>query len=199
MPAFDPVRDAVQNSPISPSQPLLTANPRIESISSAPHQNRRATDLSVLLNSNSREPSVSPPPRTSTLSHLLHSDTEHNVLDRSSLSASPEHPSQPSSSFGGAHLPSSHSSSNNSSLTPMFPPTISKIPYNPIRITPADTVLIPMSPDEMERYKNYRGTATQILSKRKREPSRDEFGEQPVKKLHGDVGVVVGHCELAES
>jgi mRNA (guanine-N7-)-methyltransferase len=59
-----------------------------------------------------------------------------------------------------------------------------------------------MSSEEMELYKNYRGTGTRILAKRKRddlEDDDDEFELHPAKRLAGDVGVVVGHCELVES
>jgi mRNA (guanine-N7-)-methyltransferase len=64
--------------------------------------------------------------------------------------------------------------------------------------------MVPMSSDEMQRYKSFRGVGSQILSKRKRgrsiEPADDpEMKPSPAKKLGGDVEVVVGHCELAES
>jgi mRNA (guanine-N7-)-methyltransferase len=273
MPAFDPVRDAVLNSPISPSQALKSPGyPRLDisaslptnftatsSPLSSPSVGRRATDLSVLLNSHSQEPTIRTPPptRSSTLSHLLHSDnlddrlqgaqplrrpskqrsdvTEDPVfhsgrtspqpssISRKSLSnqvqqlfhqsvAGPSSYVQPaevpavlSPVFSSASRPSSSSSnpSTQFNATPRTtsspvmppPPSSSSIPYNPRkRITPAGSVLIPMSPAEMEMYKNYCGTGTQRLTKRKRARSTEPNEEQPpAKKLAGDVGVVVDH------
>ncbi|KAJ8517555.1 hypothetical protein ONZ45_g5279 [Pleurotus djamor] len=56
MPAFDPVRDAVLNSPVTPSTSLPFVPP--SSSSSSPSLPRRATDLSVLLNSDSHQPTI---------------------------------------------------------------------------------------------------------------------------------------------
>ncbi|KAI0781330.1 mRNA capping enzyme-domain-containing protein [Trametes elegans] len=87
----------------------------------------------------------------------------------------------------------------------------SAIPYAPRRTTPATSVLIPLSPAEMDRYRNYTGgVGTTILRKQKRienllgdgPPKRerddddDEDGskEGPRKKRRtGDVAVVVEH------
>ncbi len=91
MPAFDPVRDAVLNSPVTQTKPLrleLPSNSYSSSSSSGPESNpvapspftRRATDLSVLLNDDPPpEPTQSlftpTTPRTpSSFAHLLHSD-----------------------------------------------------------------------------------------------------------------------------
>ncbi|EIW60733.1 mRNA (guanine-N7)-methyltransferase [Trametes versicolor FP-101664 SS1] len=97
---------------------------------------------------------------------------------------------------------------------PMPPPPSSMkrsaIPYAPRRITPATSVLIPLSPAEMERYRNYTGgVGTMILRKQKRVENllgddppavkrfREEDGsseESPRKKQRsGDVAAVVEH------
>ncbi|KAI0340166.1 hypothetical protein BDW22DRAFT_1304068, partial [Trametopsis cervina] len=97
MPAFDPVRDAVLNSPVTQTKPLpfrldlpsnSFANPQpgssgSESNISAPSPiTRRATDLAVLLNDGPPpEPSQSlftpTTPRTpSSFAHLLHPDEQ---------------------------------------------------------------------------------------------------------------------------
>ncbi|KAF8638517.1 hypothetical protein AX16_010499 [Volvariella volvacea WC 439] len=102
MPAFDPVRDAVLNSPTAqapnlPSalhgrlQPTLpSSSPHLPhnhtaSPSASPTVSRRATDLAVLLNSEYTEPAVRTPPpaRSSTLSRILHSDTTEDKLTTS--------------------------------------------------------------------------------------------------------------------
>ncbi|KAJ7470559.1 mRNA capping enzyme-domain-containing protein [Mycena latifolia] len=65
---FDPVRDAVLNSPQTPSQPLALSHPSTPTLS-APM--RRPTDLAALLNAD--------PPRTSTLAHLLRTDNDDRL------------------------------------------------------------------------------------------------------------------------
>lgn len=58
------------------------------------------------------------------------------------------------------------------------------------------SVLVPMTPREMEMYKNYRGVGSQrLLGKRKRERSSEaeEVIGQPAKRHAGDVELVVGH------
>ncbi|KAH7916010.1 guanine-N(7)-methyltransferase domain-containing protein [Hygrophoropsis aurantiaca] len=81
----------------------------------------------------------------------------------------------------------------------MPPPSstrVSSVPYDPRRRTPASSVLIPMSPQEIEMYKNYRGIGTQLLTskrKRQRSPDAEEANQQPIKKHIGDVGRVVEH------
>ena len=88
--------------------------------------------------------------------------------------------------------------------------TRSTIPYAPkFRRTPASSVLIPLSPAEMERYRNFPGgVGTMLLRKRKREDAgvkRDasvkleEDGDEDKRKRRktGDVAVVVKHCESA--
>jgi mRNA (guanine-N7-)-methyltransferase len=184
MPPFDPVRDAVLNSPISPSQqPVAVDHPR------------RATDLAALLNDD-------PPPPTSTSARssvhfLLRSDSDQST-NKLGLSHSPPISTVPPQ-HGPPSRPSSPASSSTSLLTPttsspfMPQPSLSTIPYNPRRITPAGSVLIPLSQAEIEMYRNYRGIGTQKLSKRKR--TTDEPDPQPVKKLTGDAGVVVEHCQ----
>jgi len=127
MPAFDPVRDAVLNSPIEHTHgPLFP---------------RRATDLAVLLNA----------------------DDPQLTVDDPQLTASVPRP----------------------------------IPYNPrTRITPPASVLQPLTPAEIQTFKNYRGKGAARLLKRKRASSNEP--ESPPSKRHaGDVGVVVDHCSYA--
>lgn len=53
-----------------------------------------------------------------------------------------------------------------------------------------------MTPHEMEMYRHYRGTGTQILlSKRKRERSGSPDSIPHVKRHAGDVGKVINHCQ----
>ncbi|KAF9815455.1 hypothetical protein IEO21_04626 [Rhodonia placenta] len=69
----------------------------------------------------------------------------------------------------------------------------STTPYAPKnRRTPAHSVLTPLSPAEMERYRNYPGgVGTMLLRKRKRER---EMQRRPKRERKvGDVGLVVEH------
>ncbi|OBZ75503.1 mRNA cap guanine-N7 methyltransferase [Grifola frondosa] len=82
----------------------------------------------------------------------------------------------------------------------------STIPYAPTRrITPATSVLVPLSPAEMERYRNYPGGIGSMMLRRKRkredelsgkrvldEGEEDEESARKKRKL-GDVGIVVEH------
>lgn len=79
-------------------------------------------------------------------------------------------------------------------------------PYAPRRITPATSVLVPLSPAEIERYKNWKGSpGTAILRKKTwgsagddfKRPREDEVAEDDdrrKKRRGGDVGIVVEHC-----
>jgi len=162
MPAFDPVRDAVLNSPV-------IASPSLQ---------RRATDLAVLLNDNHDSPA-------STSYDNQHNDKLVDVspLRRHSLfGESPISESKPLPSPLPPSMPSMP-----------LPPRPSSLPYNPLkRITPPASVLIPLSPEETRMYKNYRGIGTTKLSKRKHSPT-PESNLPPIKRLAGDVGVVVQH------
>jgi mRNA (guanine-N7-)-methyltransferase len=224
MPAFDPVRDAVLNSPVTHS-PKTTLSPPLAS----PSLGRRATDLSVLLNSHPQEPSLHTPPlRSSTLSHLLHSDhdekldasqplTRYTVDSQSTLRStkrmftsspsptrdSPISRSRPSSSSSSVSASFPSRPRSNTSMLPPPPPPPSTIPYNPkVRMTPPTSIMIPMTPAEVEMYKDYRYRgrgATQITlglkRKRSEEPPEFSVDQPPTKKLAGDVGVVVQHCQ----
>ncbi|KAJ7172680.1 mRNA capping enzyme-domain-containing protein [Mycena filopes] len=165
MPAFDPVRDAVLNSPLTPSQPLaFLSSPRTPSSAQShpptpqtpsralPAPTRRPTDLAALLNAD--------PPRTSTIAHLLRTDGDDRLA-----------------------------------AAPTIRKTVLK--YSPRnRITPPDTILRPMSQAEMEMYRSYQGKGAARLGKRKRSPQPEpepDLEQPPVKKLAGDVGVVVDH------
>lgn len=245
MPAFDPVRDAVLNSPIgqtAPMLPLPSPSSTLSSPMASPSLGRRATDLSVLLNSHSQEPSLRTPPplRSSTLSHLLHSDDYFNEdkldtsqpltrsrvesipVSRKSKSMFSSSPSPTRESPVSRSRPSSSSSSVSMSFPNQFnnpvarlvhsnpmppppppPPQPATIPYNPkVRITPPTSVLIPLSPAELEAYKDYRyqgrGSAQLAnVGKRKRStsPRGGDSDQPPAKRLHGDVGVVMEHCK----
>ncbi|PCH38474.1 guanine-N(7)-methyltransferase [Wolfiporia cocos MD-104 SS10] len=83
--------------------------------------------------------------------------------------------------------------------------TRSKIPYAPVhRRTPASSVLIPLSPAEMDRYRNFPGgVGSMILRKRKREDGDgatlgkrardDEEADDRKRRRMNDVGLVVEH------
>ena len=95
---------------------------------------------------------------------------------------------------------------------PPSQPRRSAIPYAPRRVTPAHSVLVPLSPAEMERYRNYSGgVGAMVLRKQKRvenllggDVPRAEKRERPdaaldeenprKKRRSGDVAVVVQHC-----
>ena len=135
MPAFDPVRDAVLNSPV---------------------ESRRPTSLSALLNP----------------------QTDFNY-------------DSPRPSSSGSHPTAS----------PMAAP--STIPYNPTkRVTKPESVLIPLTPAEIEHYKNFRGEGVaRLTAKRKRAASDepDPVDSRPSKRHTSDVGVVVEHCTISIS
>ncbi|KZT74131.1 hypothetical protein DAEQUDRAFT_702380 [Daedalea quercina L-15889] len=89
---------------------------------------------------------------------------------------------------------------------PPFPIKRSSVPYAPkFRRTPASSVLVPLSPAEMERYRNFPGgVGTMLLRKRKREdgdlkrdrsvkPEEDDDEERRKRRRTGDVAVVVEH------
>jgi mRNA (guanine-N7-)-methyltransferase len=226
MPAFDPVRDAVLNSPVSTHPPLPSPfTPTTASSSSpfpSPSLSRRATDLSVLLN-NDQSSDQSPksasyidqdrlghsaPFRRSSLPQTPSKD----VIDISSPSIQPPKPApihSPSRSPAvstATSRPSSSSSSNHNphflqtprtTVSPTMPPPplpSSTIPYNPTRKTPAKSVLVPLSQEEIIRYKSYRGAGTLRLTKRKRTFSTEAENQPPAKRFAGDVGVIQDHC-----
>lgn len=174
MPAFDPVRDAVLNSPI-------------DSPSRSPSLGRRATDLSVLLNDDDddihhRLPFHRP---TSSIHALLADDTLSTTtsLRRASTStiSTPE-----------LERPGSSRSLNQLVAKPL------PLAYNPKRRTAPDMVLIPLSQDEIQKYRNYCGQGVKRLTtKRKRSLSdeRDPADTRMSKRHAGDVGVVVQHCQ----
>ncbi|KAH9932160.1 guanine-N(7)-methyltransferase [Amylocystis lapponica] len=72
-------------------------------------------------------------------------------------------------------------------------PSSSKLPYAPRRRTPAGSVLVPLSPAEVARYRTFRGSpGTAILRKRKRD-NEDRQGRRAKRRRTGDVGLVVEH------
>ncbi|CAL1703804.1 unnamed protein product [Somion occarium] len=244
MPAFDPVRDAVLNSPVTPNPPLPSrirlelpvANPITNpsptssdsARSTASPLTRRATDLSMLLNSDPPQdtPLFTPttPRGPTNFSHILHPDSSPDEklgssqpLRRKPFSSSdtsyfPEPPAEQSRPSTATSTTPSTSSPPITKRVPlplppkpvaMPPPPVpprSTIPYAPRkRITPATSVLVPLTSSEMDWYRNYPGgIGTQILrssTKRKRLEEADEEGLPPHKRSR-DVGLVVSHYNL---
>ncbi|KIY67719.1 guanine-N(7)-methyltransferase [Cylindrobasidium torrendii FP15055 ss-10] len=80
-------------------------------------------------------------------------------------------------------------------MAPPPPPPPKTLPYNPKkRLTPATTVLKPLSQAEIAMYKTWVGTGTMKLQKRKREASPDTESAPPAKKrLTRDAVAVVDH------
>ncbi|KAG6821167.1 hypothetical protein H0H93_005387 [Arthromyces matolae] len=214
MPAFDPVRDAVLNSPVvnGPMLPFGPPLPSPTSTQSSPMASpslsgRRATGLMDLLNpADVHEPQLRTPPpmRSSTLSHILHADSE-NKLDtsqpltrsatislpatskKSVLTSSPS-PSIERDSPVSRSRPSSSSSSISASFSSqatilhrsqpsMPPPAVPSIPYNPrVRITPPTSVMIPLSAAEWETHRNnrYRGHGATQILQAKKRKRSEE-------------------------
>ncbi|KAL1755332.1 mRNA capping enzyme-domain-containing protein [Schizophyllum commune] len=255
MPAFDPVRDAL-NSPLSPSHPPPSPFTRPQE---APHYSssplaspsigKRATDLSVLLNDDPPPLTRTPSSRSASLAHLVHQTEPEDKLaysdplrrgqssrdddgyfahrpssssSRTSLSStglftpspaahsngrpapqpvapeSPERTSRPSSSSSTLNGPrtATRPTSSHGAMAPPPPPPPPRTAYQPKkRLTPAGSVMIPLSKAEMEQFQHFRGKGSVTLSKRKRSPSRepDEDRPPPNKKLIGDTGVVAAH------
>ncbi|KAI0035963.1 mRNA capping enzyme-domain-containing protein [Vararia minispora EC-137] len=167
MPAFDPVRDAVLNSPVSGGLSSADAG--------GP---RRATDLSVLLNTS---PTISPPPGPS--SARTNSPRQRHppaLPSRAASLANILHPTPPT-------------------RPPSPPPDQRKqstLAYNPRRRTPANSVLVPLSPDEIAMYRTQLGQGTMRLAKRKRpldELEIDLEDDGPRVKRSRDAGLVVEH------
>ena len=174
MPAFDPVRDAVLNSPV-------------DSPTRSPSLGRRPTDLSVLLNNGDHPPLHRPP---SSIHSLLAPDD--------TLATAP--PFRRASSSTTLSTPEQRptSSSTATSMTHILPSKSLPLPYNPNRRTAPDLVLVPLSSEEMRLYKNFRGQgAKRLVAKRKRASSDepDPADTRTSKRHTGDVGVVVNHCQ----
>ncbi|KAF9227991.1 hypothetical protein BS17DRAFT_747026 [Gyrodon lividus] len=107
--------------------------------------------------------------------------------------------SRPSSASSDLFISSALIVTPRTTTTPVMPPApVSTIPYNPRnRRTPAGSVLVPMAPQEIEMYRNYRGVGTQLLIlKRKRERSKSPDNIPPAKRHAGDVGKVVEHYNM---
>lgn len=118
------------------------------------------------------------------------------VLPASPLTSSPI---GASSRLSSSDTPTFAAYTSPITMPPPPPPPLllSTVPYNPRnRKTPAGSVRIPMTPQEMESYRHYRGVGTQLLlSRRKRDRSRSPDNIPPGKRHAGDVGKVVDHCE----
>lgn len=231
MPPFDPVRDAINSpvtafqSPISRTDLSLLSSP-LASLT----MSRRATDLSVLLNTEDAEGGQSGGSRPSSSSkrsnwtEILHSEKldssrpfqrsaqQRNVeIETGSpysqkwsspstsvkalpatLTASPSATSRPSSSSSSSNLQPQSTWTPRTTVSPTASP--STLPYNPTkRKTPAGSVLIPLTKEEIEQFKAYRGQGTAHLTKRKRAASTDGDDHRPTKRLASDVAVVVDH------
>ncbi|KAJ4488177.1 mRNA capping enzyme-domain-containing protein [Lentinula aciculospora] len=169
---FDPVRDAVLNSPAT------------EGLPTSPSVARRATHLSVLLNSDS-----DPLPRpSSSLSQNINFEPTDKLVFSEPLKRASDNPV---------------SLSKSRTSTSFFPPASTVSPamrplpllYNPThRITPPGSLSTPMSKAEMEMYKSYVGKGTARLAKRKRLRDDLDTADEPlVKKLAGNSGAVVEH------
>ncbi|KAF8969808.1 mRNA capping enzyme-domain-containing protein [Flammula alnicola] len=175
MPAFDPVRDAVLNSPVDSPLQLFQRTPQ------SPTVHRRATHLSVLLNDDDDHPAHRP----SNIHSLLSTQTDDTLASvepirrRHSIVESP----RPSSSSADSLPP-------RSTASPAMPPPNS-IPYNPKkRISKPDSVLIPLSQSEIEMYRNYRGEGVARLTGKRKRAASDEpelIDARPGKRHAGDV------------
>lgn len=192
MPAFDPVRDAIRNTPDQPQQ-FIQRSPQ------SPTMQRRATHLSSLLNDSDQ-----PAHRQSSIHSLLSShpdDTLASVepIRRASMDLNYVSPS----STRKSDLVESPRPSSSGSLPPRSTasPAVAApitLPYAPKRITKPASVMIPLSKAEIEQFRNYRGEGVALLTgKRKRAASQEpELVDIPAPKRHaGDVGVVVEHCQ----
>nr|VWP00393.1 Serine/threonine-protein phosphatase 2B catalytic subunit A1 (EC (Calcineurin A1) [Ganoderma boninense] len=168
------------------------------------------------ISASSTPPLATPPPSQSAPSAVQPPPKPSPPQQRKSIGngAPPKQPAPapaPSLPPPSSSLPRPSSSLPPKPMPPPSPPPSqprrSAIPYAPRRITPAGSVLVPLSPAEMERYRNYTGGAgTMILRKQKRvenllgdglgkrERSPEAPEENPRKKRRsGDVAVVVEH------
>ncbi|TFL06057.1 mRNA capping enzyme-domain-containing protein [Pterulicium gracile] len=207
-PAFDPVRDAVRNSPVTPSADVASYNP-YESHSTtsspttpvmlSPSLGRRSTHISALLNDDS--PPNNQQQSATSLSRLLHPSqgptrpqsgmNAHESIDLTFDDSEAPTPVATSPTPAQSRQTASHSRQN-----PVPPPTkTSRTPYNPRkRLTAPGSVLKPMTPEEMQMYKSYVGVGAARLRKRKREPSLEveELDDRPSKRPK-DVQAVISH------
>jgi mRNA (guanine-N7-)-methyltransferase len=212
MPAFDPVRDAVRNSPVTPSADFSSYNPydSQQSPSSpstpallSPSLGRRATRISALLNDDSGPP-PNRPQHSASLSRILHTEPDAQAIHvTQSPNLADRHRDQPgqSPSIRRSSLEVHSFDPKLPSMSRSRPPAPApsspkpKIPYNPRRMTPAQSVLVPMSEEESIMYKSYIGVGAARLKKRKREGSAepDDLEQRPAKKKTRDVQAVVQH------
>ncbi|KAI0060810.1 guanine-N(7)-methyltransferase [Artomyces pyxidatus] len=64
---------------------------------------------------------------------------------------------------------------------PPSPPRPATLPYNPRRRTPAGSVLLPLTPDEIHMYRTQVGAGTQRLSKKRKRAPSDEPEEDAAR------------------
>lgn len=184
--------------PSSLSHLLLSDDFESEKLNSAPSFQRRlppAIDIPREDHSFSRQ--LPPGPSRSSLSSSSPFSLPSDVPSSSSRIL----PTSPLTRTPMVSKNSALSSSSSSTPQTTSSPTMrSTLPYNPRqRLTPAGSVLAPMTQDEIQLYKNYRGIGTQrLMNKRKRAPSResDDIQERPAKRHAGDVEKVVDHYNL---
>ncbi|KAI1788464.1 mRNA capping enzyme-domain-containing protein [Ganoderma leucocontextum] len=214
-----PPAQAPPRSPVVSTSSLPLASTS-SSMAPPPHRAPRPASPSKRLHSTPAAPAPPPPPiSASPAPPLTTPPPTQSTSSTAQLIQKPSPPQQRKSIGNGVSpkpLPPSSLPPPSSGLPPkpMPPPSPppsqprrSAIPYAPRRITPAGSVLVPLSPAEMERYRNYTGGAgTMILRKQKRvqnllgdglgkrERSPETSEESPRKKRRsGDVAVVVEH------
>ncbi|TBU45882.1 mRNA capping enzyme-domain-containing protein [Dichomitus squalens] len=209
-----PPAQAPQRSPVASTSSLPTA-----SASMAPPPQRAPRPASPSKPLHSAAAAQIPPPVSASPAFSV--TTQPSAQSTSSASHAPRRPSPPqqrkttgngvtSKPPPTSSLPPPSSSLPPKPMPPPSPPPSqlrrSAIPYAPRRITPASSVLVPLSPAEMERYRNYTGgVGTTILRKQKRvenllgdglgkrERSPDSEESPRKKRRAGDVAVVVEH------
>ncbi|RPD59104.1 hypothetical protein L226DRAFT_510173 [Lentinus tigrinus ALCF2SS1-7] len=188
-----PVPSPISVLPTAPTPPVPVPAPTsVSAPASTPAPPPAPSSSSIPPTTMQKPP---PPPRQ-------HSGSGNSVSRKTSSSITPK----PQSSLP----PPSASLPPKPERPPSPPPSQMKrstVPYAPRRITPAGSVLIPLSPAEMEKYRNYSGgVGTMILRKKKRvenllgdgpvkrEREDEDSEESPRKKRRsGDVAVVVEH------
>ncbi|KAG8966861.1 mRNA cap guanine-N7 methyltransferase [Tulasnella sp. 419] len=227
MPAFDPVRDAVANSPLNTSFPLPSPHNTPASAfpfppSSSPPTSSTATSatstiptppvkrlstLSMLLN----DDQIPPPSKKPRIASLLSPAEPHSPLPSTS-----DHRPGSSSSSSSRQFTSSpliHSTTSSPRHSPTMPPPShqpapfpkpTRIPYNPRRITPANSVLRPLTYEEANAFVSQnklrfidrpgqKPTAEKRARGSENGPAPREYDyDRPAKRLK-DAGLVAQH------
>ncbi|KAI0747663.1 mRNA capping enzyme-domain-containing protein [Daedaleopsis nitida] len=208
--SMPPPAQAPQRSPVVPTPSLPTA-----SMAMAPPPSQRGAHPASPSKPDPSAASMHPPAPAPVTAPVT---TPTLTPTGSTATPAPQRPPRQRTSSGNSSsqkapssLPPPSSSLPPKPMPPPSPPPSqlrrSAIPYAPRRITPAGSVLVPLSPAEMERYRNYTGgVGTMILRKQKRvenllgdgpgkrdrEPSESEEGPRK-KRRTSDVAAVVEH------